>query len=264
MRSELTKIVTLPSVWITTGILLALSIYFQFLLTSSIHGYLETLDANGMHWWFRRPVPADLSVMEDIGGAVFNPGIFFPVLGAVIAGAEFRTGQLGHSVLAVPDRVRLVLAKTVAAGLHALAFGLLFALMTLISGYLGVKDWRPDLIWRPEVLAGIAGSVVFVVVITLITFGITLVVRRTMIGILIMMGFTAILMTRAFYAISPVLDAAMPISAARNLWLQAGTYTDVDRPAYSSTPAMAALVLAGWVVIAVVGAVIAIQRRDAR
>ncbi|MEZ5085691.1 MAG: hypothetical protein R2722_05400 [Tessaracoccus sp.] len=265
IRSEITKIRSLPSIWIVTAALLALAAYFQFLLTDSIHEYLKTLDGDGMHWWYRRPVPADLSIMEDISGTVFGPGLFFPLLGAVIAGAEFRAGQLGVSVVAVPRRIRLVIGKIIAVTFAALAFGLLFSLMTLFFAYLGIKEWMPGLIWRPEVLSGLAGSVVFIVVMTLIAFGVTLITRRTMFGILIMMGFHAILLTQAFSAISPILDAVTPMSAARNLWLQAGKLTDVGGgPPFSSSPTVAAIVLAVWVVAVLIGAVVAIQRRDAR
>ena len=182
----------------------------------------------------------------------------------LLAGAEFRTGQLGVSVLAVPNRMRLVLGKTIATAIYALGFSLIVTAMTLLATYLAVKDWRPDLIWRPEAFIGFGGSILFVVAITLITFGITLITRRTMLGILIMMAFTGVVMTQVLYGISPVLDALTPVSAARNWLLQSEGWGPGGGPAFSSSPEVGAAVLAAWAILAPVGAAFAIHRRDAR
>lgn len=263
IRSELTKIRTLPSVWIVSGILLALSVFFQFQGLASVREALSTLDDDGMHWWYDRPVPADLDIIASIGSSVFNPGIFFPLLGAVIAGAEFRTGQLGLSVLAVPSRVRLVVAKSCAVGLYALGFGLLFAALTMAFTYVAVRDWQPGLIWRPEALGSVTGSVLFVVAITLISFAVTLLTRRVLFGVLLMGAFVALTMTQALAALAPALDALTPFSAARNLLLQSDGL-DLGGPPFTSTPAVGGVVLVVWVVLTTLCALVAVQRRDAR
>lgn len=264
VRSELTKIITLPSVWIVTGILLALSIYFQFQGYLYIGQALETLDADGNHWWYRRPVPAVLDIASDVGGGVFQPGIFFPILGAVIAGAEFRTGQLGISVLAVPNRYRMVLGKTIATAIYALGFGLAFAVMALVSTYLATRHWEPDLVWRPDALMGLGGAVLFLVAITLISFGFTLMTRRTLFGILITSAFTGLVMIPVLYGISPLLDALTPMSAARNWLLQTDVLEDVGGRPFSSGPEFGALVLASWATLVPIAAAVTIQGRDAR
>ena len=135
--------------------------------------------------------------------------------------------------------------------------------MSALSTYAAVKDWQPGLIVRPEALVGLSGAVLFVIVITLISFAMTLITRRTILGILIMSGFIAITVTQVFATISPTLDALTPMSAVRNMLLQ-----DIDLglggPGFTSSPASAALVLAAWVVVTLVGAAFAIERRDAR
>lgn len=262
IRSELTKIITLPSVWVVTGILLAIGLFFQYQSMNLIVESLETLDANGMHWWYGRPVDAELDFFSTMGAVIFNPGIFFPILGAVIAGAEFRTGQLGLSVLAVPSRTRFVMGKTIATALYALIIGLIFAAMTLFSTYLAVKSWQPNLIWRPEALMQIAGGVLFIVAITLLTLGITLVTRRTLNGILVMGGFIGVTISQVFASFIPALDALTPISAARNFLLQSDT--GIPGPSFTSSPLTGAFVLAGWVAFTFIVSMIMIQRRDAR
>lgn len=262
IRSELTKILTSPSVWIVTVILLALSLLYQYQGMAITKEVLETLDADGMHWWYGRPVDAELDQFSTMGAVIFNPGIFFPVLGAVIAGAEFRTGQLGLSVLAVPSRTRLVIGKTIATALYALIIGFIFTIMTILSTYLAVKDWQPDLIWRSEALTQMVGGVLFIVAITLITFGITLITRRTLFGIVVMGGFIGVTLSQVIASFIPDLDALTPISAARNLLLQ--NDTGIQAAPFSSSPEIGALVLIGWVLLAFIVSMITVQRRDAR
>lgn len=262
IRSELTKIITLPSVWIVTGILLAIGLFFQYQSMNFITESLKTLDANGMHWWYERPIDAELNLFSTMGAVIFNPGLFFIILGAVIAGAEFRTGQLGLSVLAVPSRTRFVIGKTIATALYALIIGLIFAAMTLFFTYLAVKNWQPNIIWRPEAHVQIAGGVLFIVAMTLITLGITLITRRTLRGILIMGGFIVVTTSQFLATFIPALDALTPISAARNFLLQCDT--GIPGPSFSSSPVIGALVLAGWIVLMFIVSMVAIQRRDAR
>lgn len=262
IRSEFTKIITLPSVWIVTGILLAIGLFFQYQGMSVTLETLETLDANGMHWWYGRPIDAELDLFSTMGAVIFNPAIFFIILGAVIAGAEFRTGQLGLSVLAVPSRTRFVIGKTIATTLYALIIGLIFAAMTFFFTYLSVKNWQPNLIWRPEALMQTAGGILFIVAITLMTLGITLITRRTLRGILVMGGAIVVTTSQVIASFVPTLDALTPISAARNLLLQSDT--GIPGPPFSSSPEMGALVLAGWIVLMFSISMATIQRRDAR
>lgn len=266
IRSEFTKILTLPSVWIATGALLAVTFFLQLQSYRFTGLKLETLDSNGMlHWYSAGPVPADLEILADMGANIFNPGVFFPVLGAVIAGAEFRMGQLGISVLAVPNRIRLVMAKAIATTIYALGFSVVVTSMTIVTYAFALKDWRPDLIWHPQAFIGFAGSILFVIAITLISFAITLITRRTVLGILVMMGFVGTMLTRVLYGISPTLDALTPMSAARNWLLQdAAEWNPAGGPAFTSSPMVGGIVLAAWAILTPLCAAFIIQRRDAR
>ncbi|MEU3019184.1 ABC transporter permease [Nocardiopsis sp. NPDC007018] len=263
VRSELTKTVTLPSVLGVTGALAVLAVLFQFQALASMREVLETVDGHGDHWWYGRPVPADLDILASMGAGVFNPGIFFPVLGAAVAGAEFRSGHLGLSVLAVPSRVRLALAKCAATGLYALACALVIAALSLIFAHLAVRDWQPDLVWRAESLAWIGGAVLLLVVITTVAFAVTLIARRMLFGVLLMGGFLVLTLTQALSAVAPGLDALTPFSAGRNLLLQSEGL-DLGGPPFSSSPSTGGVVLLAWLVVTVAAAALVLYRRDAR
>ncbi|GBF74726.1 ABC transporter permease [Paenibacillus sp. 598K] len=262
IRSEFTKIITQRSVWIVAAILLAINLFYQYQAFSLNLETLQTLDENGMHWWYGKPVDAELDFFDTMGAVLFNPGLFFILLGAVIGGAEFRAGQLGLSVLAVPARPRLVIGKTIAAVLFALLSGLVYAALTFIFTYQCVKGWQPGLIWRPEAWIKVAGGVFFMVAITVLTLGVTLVTKRTLYGILIMAGAILITMTQILTLVNPILDAWTPISAARNLLLQSDS--GVAGPPFSSSPELGAWVLAVWLLGLFLASIAAVTRRDAR
>ncbi|MBO0994403.1 hypothetical protein [Bacillus sp. SD088] len=263
IRSEFTKIITLRSVWIITFILLAVGLFFHY---QSAVGFLESLksiDENGMHWEYRRPINAELDFYSTIGTAIFNPGILFPLLGATIAGAEFRTGQLGVSLLAVPSRTQMVISKIIATIIYTLGIGITYTIMSLITAYFMIKDWRPEFLWSPQVYIKISGGIFFLVAITLITLGFTLITRRTLLGILIMGGFIGVTMSQAIASFAPAVDAWTPISAARNLLLQEAQLPDMG-PLFSSSNLMGGMVLMLWLIGVLIISLILLKRRDAR
>lgn len=265
IRSEFTKIITLRSVWIITFILLAVGLFFQYASGTGFLESLKSIDENGMHWEYRRPVDAEIDFFSTIGSAIFNPGVLFPLLGAVIAGAEFRTGQLGVSLLAVPSRTQMIISKIIATTVYTLSIGIIYTIMSLVTAYFMVKDWRPELLWSHEVFIQISGNLFFLVAVTLITLGITLILKQTLSGILVMGVFLGITLTQILAGISSLLDALTPISAARNFLLQeSGAAMVPPGPPYSSSNLVGGTVLALWVITVLTISIILMKRRDAR
>lgn len=263
IRSEFTKIITLRSVWIITFILLGAGLLFHYFSGTGFLGNLKTLDGNGMHWEYRRPIKAELDFFSTIGSAIFNPGILFPLLGAVIAGAEFQAGQLGISLLAVPSRKQMIISKVIATILYTLGIGIVYAIISLVTAYFMVKDWQLDILSSPEVFIRISGGIFFLVAITLISLGITLITRRTLLGILIMGGFIGVTMSQAIASFAPAVDAWTPISAARNFLLQEPAMPVIGPP-FSSSNLMGGMVLALWLIGVLIVSLILMKRRDVR
>lgn len=263
IRSEFTKIITLRSVWIITFILLAAGILFQYASGAGFLESLKSIDENGMHWEYNRPINAELDFFGTISGAIFNPGILFPLLGATIAGAEFRTGQLGVSLLAVPSRAQMVISKMIATVFYTLGIGIIYIVMTLFIAYFMIKDWRPELFWSPELYIQISSGVFFLVAITLLSLGITLITRRTLLGILIMGGFIGVTMSQVLASFAPTVDAWTPISAARNFILQEPALPVIG-PGYTSSNLMGGIVFVLWLIIVLIVSLILMKRRDAR
>jgi hypothetical protein len=262
VRSELTKIFTLPSVLVLSAVLLALHVAVQLFSLSLFAEAVAGIDSNGMIEIFKgERLPAVQEMTEQLVAAMFTPVPLVPVVSAVIAGSEFRTGQIGSSITAIPSRVRLVAAKAVATALFAVALCVSFAVLTTVVMYSVVADWKPDILVSSSVLEGYLSATLIAVCATLIALGVTMLTRRALMGILVMalmLGFT---ISQVMAAVSPAVDAVLPISAARNLLF----YNSRDiAPPLTSGPGTAVVVLLLWAVVAVAASVTIMTRRDAR
>ena len=145
IRSEMTKIVTLPSTWVTTFALFVAFLFFQY----QVFGvYTELADS------FKQKALTEVYVLgelkESMEASIFNPGILLVILGSVIAGSEFKTGQFGMSVVAVPNRSRLIVGKFVAAFLYVFILSLSWFSVAFLSVYFGVRDTNITLFGMTE------------------------------------------------------------------------------------------------------------------
>ena len=263
VRSELTKALTLPSVWIIMVILTAVDLLFQLQLFLFNQELIANLRGDGTSVVNSVPVVADESVFGDYVASIFNPAILLPLLSTVTAGAEFRTGQLGMSVLAVPRRMRLLVGKIVAVAFQILILGTLWIGAAKVLLHLALHGWEAGWTpsaWSPRFLLADARILLFMVTAALFAYAITLIMRKTLIGVAVAVVLIMVTMTQLLSLISPAVDALALFSAARNLVLAGG---DVAVPLTGSA-VQGAAVLIGWAVLACAVAVAVVTRRDAR
>ena len=260
IRSELIKFLTLPSVWIFTGILFVLFLYVQSIVFGDNIQMVASVRPDGMVEFWGKLVLAQTEITQSIGTGILNASLVLPILGAVIAGAEFRAGQLGMSLVAVPNRNRMILSKILATTLYVLGFGVLCIAIATLLTYIAVKDWNPALLWSPDMWAAHGRLLLFMVTSTVIGLAITLIARSTLTGIIASVVLMMLTFTQVVAMVSPTADAFLPLSAARNLLLQPG---DAGAPLTGSAQ-HGAMVLIGWTVIASGIAALITNRKDAR
>ncbi|SJM53155.1 hypothetical protein [Brevibacterium aurantiacum] len=261
IRSEFTKFLTLPGVWLVTGVIVLLFIYMQQSLHADHVSMIANVRPDGTADIGLGVVEVASQIRGSIGTAVMNAGLLLPVLGAVIAGSEFKAGQLGLSLVAVPNRTRFVLSKVFAVGLYAAGLAIVFIAAALVLMYLAVKDWDPDVLWSAQTLQEAGRVLLYMVTITLTGAAITLVTRRTLSGIIVSIVLITLTFAQVVALIAPAVDAFLPLSAARNLMFQDAAILPVP---LTGTELQGALVLTGWAAITSVVALVLIRRRDAR
>jgi ABC-2 type transport system permease protein len=258
-RAELTKLITLPRVWVVTGIILGLQTLIlrqpAKLFADAVHNITPdgTIEVFTGH-----PQSATVAILGLLVASSLQVGLFLPVLAAVMAGQEFGNQQLGTTVLAVPRRGRLLAAKVIAAA------GFLLGVVILISGlstafmYAAVKDWNPGLLFTAEAFLGHARFAAFAVLFSLSGYSITILTRSTLVSVIIAVTTIAITMTQVLAHFAPSLDALLPVSAARNLLLN----DDLNRLTASRQHALVVLIV--WAMATTLAAGLALKRRDAR
>lgn len=262
VRSEVTKILTLRSLLVCCAALLVLHAGIQAISLSLYADAVAGIDDRGLIEDITGTrVPAVPEVSEQLVAAVFQVVPLLPVAGALVAGSEFRTGQIGLSVMATPSRARLVAATAIAMALLTVALCVVLALVTTAFMIPAVAGWNPAVLVSPGVLGGYLRITAVAVCTTLTAWGIALVARRALAGVLVWALVLTATITQAVAALSPAVDAALPLSAARNLLFSDSR--DVVPP-LTSGPWTAAVVLTAWAVVAVAASVAVVGRRDAR
>lgn len=258
-RAEHTKIITLRSVWIFTGILLALQafvLYHQAELTARA---VADIGSDGLiEIFIGQREPANEAVLDFLVGSSLQMSIFLPGLAVLIAGQEFRGRQLGVSLVAVPRRGRLLVAKTLAASGYLLLAASLIAAISTAFLYVAIRDWNPGLLLSAGALTGHAKFVGYAVLLSLVSFATTIIARSALTGIVVTVALVAVTMTQVLAAIAPGLDALFPVSAGRNLLLN-GAMSGL-----TAGPEHAVVVLVGWALATTVIAGMTLDRRDAR
>lgn len=260
IRSEFTKFLTLPGTWTVTGILFALFLYIQNLSFGENMEMMANVRPDGMVGSSGKLVFAETEITQYLGTGILNASLILPILGVVIAGAEFRAGQLGQSLVAVPNRNRMILGKILATSIYVLGYGVLCVTIATGLTYLAIKNWNPALLWSPAMWAAHGRLLLFMVTFALIGLAITLITRRTLIGIIATVVLLMLTFAQVIASISPTADAFLPLSAARNLLLQGG---DAGAPLTGSAE-HGAMVLICWAVIGSVLASLVTNQKDAR
>jgi ABC-type transport system involved in multi-copper enzyme maturation permease subunit len=257
-RAELTKTITLRSAWLVLGAILGLQLLAEAQALGLYTEAVSKIAADGtIEIFVGQREPAEAAMLNGLVAASLQMSVFLPALTAVLAGQEFHSPQLGLSVLAVPRRGRLLVAKALAAAVALLVAALLIAAVSTMFNYLAIADWKPSLLLSSEAVTGQIKFLAYAVLLCLATYAITVIARSTLVGILVSVALVAVTMTQVLAA-SPVLDALLPVSAGRNLLL------DPALSDLTSDPPQAAVVLVGWALLTMVAAGVLLARRDAR
>jgi ABC-type transport system involved in multi-copper enzyme maturation permease subunit len=124
LRSELLKLRTARMPWGLLAIAVALA---------GVHALLFDSNAGGSGHTSIRALATQIGQSE----AITIPGevlLFATVLGVIVASGEFRHGTATNTYLAIPNRVRVLIAKATAAAVVGALFGLAAALLTTAIG----------------------------------------------------------------------------------------------------------------------------------
>ncbi|WP_460366570.1 hypothetical protein, partial [Actinocorallia lasiicapitis] len=184
------------------------------------------------------------------------------VLAVLIMGGEYGSGMIRTSLTAVPRRVTVFTAKAVTlAGVVAVA-GTIAVLGSVLAGRLilpGFGDRALSLTDGPT-LRAVFGTVLYLILIGLLSLGVTTVVRDTATGLGVVLGLLYIVPIIAQTVSDPGWQRGLGKIAPMSSGLAIQATTDLDSLPISPWAGLG--VTAGWAAAALLAGILLLRRRD--
>lgn len=251
LRSEWLKLRSVRSTWWCLGTATALVPVFGVLMALST----DAAEAASPKAWLVEEGGFD--PLEPLRGVLLAQ-FAFGVLGVLAITSEHSSGQIHSSLVAVPRRRRLlvaklvVLASVVAAVASVLTFGTFFLAQALYPDGLGIGPGDGGA-WRA--LLGTIGYTVFIAV---FGFAVGVLVRRA--------GAALTVFTAVTFVVMNALPATFPASLRDNVTGYtfvglADALTTLQPDPHPAMP-IAVLVLAGYAALALLPGLLSAERRD--
>jgi ABC-2 type transport system permease protein len=172
LRSEWTKISGLRSTWLTAVVTVVLGVGVSALSTSGLaHDYPELPPPDRAMW---DPTSNSLN-------SILLAQLAIGVLGVLMISGEYATGSIQPSMLAVPRRGRLLMAKAAVFATVAVLLGQLIGFTSFLVGqavFAGSGVPHATL-GQPEVLRAVVGGGFFLAVVGLLGLALGTVLRST-------------------------------------------------------------------------------------
>ena len=254
-RSEWIKTRSLRSTWLTAGAILLVIVAFGVLSAMAAGGDITGPNGGGARLATRGgPLT---TVLAGANVAVLVVAVF----GSVVGAREFSSGMIRTTFAAVPRRLPVLWGKLitfVAVVLPVVLVGLLavfFAGMAVLSNAgADTVSWSDDGVTR-----ALFGHAYYIVGLGLIGLALGVLLRGTAAAIGTTIGAVLFLPALATALLPPDWSAVL-----KYLPSNAGSaFTMLNPTGDVLTPWQGFAVFTGWVVLAVVGAVLALLRRDA-
>ncbi len=206
--SELLKLRSLPSTYLIIAVALAVGLGVGVLeMASTAHNWL-LLDPQDR---------ASFDVVADSFSGFQFAELAFGALGVLAISAEYSTGTMHSTLIASPRRLEVYAAKMVALVLVVLPVCIASTFVAFIMGQRAVAARHLDVaLSDPHVLRAVIGAGLYMVVVTLVGFGLGAVIRHTAGALTLMFGlvFLAWPVARAVESFSYLPDRWLLVNAA--------------------------------------------------
>ncbi|MGW2224554.1 ABC transporter permease [Streptomyces formicae] len=250
LKSEWTKIRSVSSTVWTLGLAVVVTIALGMLISILSKNDYDKLDAQDR-------LTFDPTYISFAGMSLGQLALI--VFGVLVVSNEYSTGMIRTSLAAVPQRGTFLFSKVLVATLLAFAVGLVTSFLTFFVGQAMLGTHRAQ-IGDPGVLRAVIGGAIYMTLIAVFSMGVAVMLRSPMLSLGILMPF--------FFLISSILGNVsatkkigrfLPDQAGSKI-MQVKTPFDDDTP-YGPWGGLA--IMAGWVVVALLGGYALLKKRDA-
>ncbi len=220
LRSEFTKIRSVRSTYWTLLALLAVSV-----------GIGAAISAQTASGWSNTPpaarTPLDATQLS-IAALLILGQLVIVVLGALVLTAEYSTGMIRTSLIAMPRRIVLYVAKAVAFAAVALVVSLVTAFTAFFLGQaLLASTHQSATLAGHDVLRALIGSALYITLCGLFAFAAAAIIRNTAATITAMIGLLFVI---------PVLENLLPWRNDLVRWLPSSAARAISVTVWNSGP----------------------------
>ena len=208
LRSELLKLRSIPSTYVVIVAAVCIGLGVGVLeMTSTSHHWLQ-LD------------PQDRAAFDPVADSFSGfqfAELAFGALGVLAITTEYASGTMHATLVASPRRTRVYAAKLAALILVVLPVCVASTFAAFILGQHAIADRHLDVaLSDPHVLRAVIGAALYMVVVTLVGFGLGAVIRHTAGALTVMFAlvFLAWPVARAVESISYLPDRWLLVNAA--------------------------------------------------
>jgi ABC-type transport system involved in multi-copper enzyme maturation permease subunit len=256
ITSEWIKMRTLRSTWLTIGGILFALVAFGLISALTASGQVEVTAGEGGPPAFGGTDP----VSTVLSGANFAV-LIVAVLGAIVGAREYSTGMIRTTLAAVPKRLPVLWGKLVTfvgvlapVALVGVLVSFFAGMAILDAGDAATVSWSDDGVAR-----AVIGTAVYLVGLGVIGVALGILLRSTAGGIGTVIGAVLFVPTLASALLPDSWDGVLkylPSNAGQ-------AFTSLNPGDTLLDPGAGMAVFAGWVVLAIAGAALALKRRDA-
>ena len=220
LRSEFTKIRSVRSTYWTLLMLFAVSV--------GIGAAISALSAAS---WSNTP-PTDRTPLDatqlSLAALLILSQLVIVVLGALVLTAEYSTGMIRTSLIAMPRRIVLYAAKAAAFAAVALVVSLVTAFIAFFLGQsLLASTHQSATLAGHDVLRAVIGSALYITLCGLLAFAAAAIIRNTAATITAMIGLLFVL---------PVLVNLLPWGNHLVRWLPSSAARAISATVWNSGP----------------------------
>lgn len=252
VRAEWTKLRSVRSTPWSLGILVVAAIGLNTLVTALTMNSWNSMSAANQHDMQSNPT-------GFLAGALGIAQIPLCVLGALVITSEYSTGMIRASMLAVPRRTPMLLAKAVVFGAVAFMVGEILAFPSFFIAQAIIHRHITVALGDPGVFRAVFGVGLYLAVLGMFALAIGALIRNTGAAITAVVGFVLVLSNLADLLpgrIGADVSAYLPTNAGKLIMSAHRQSTDL------LSPWQGFAVFCGWTVLLLGAAVLLLNRRD--
>lgn len=197
---------------------------------------------------------------RDLFTADFT-GLFIMLLGVIGMAGEWRHKTITSTILAAPDRLRLLAAKMLAYAAAGLLLSLIVTVTIMIVGTIimssrgfetvALSDLL-DVLWRNLLVAALVGA---------LGVGVGALIRNQIVAIIGVLIF-AFVVEPSLFGLVPDVGRFGPTAGAPSGIIDVSPFGESDDDDVLLSPAVATLVMLGWIALFYAAAGVRLKRRD--